>query len=874
MKTMKFSAKFGAFILCVSMVLSLCTVFAFGAEEDGVAPVQTSSVEADLTIKTADDLLSFAGAVNGGNSYAGQVIALGDNIDLTNVEWTPIGTASNPFSGTFDGAGYTVSNLIYQGAAQIYGFFGVIAGATVQNLRVTGSIESTYASNNIALGGIVAQANSRTDENSLTTNSTISNCENYVTIKYWQSVDGNNIFAAGIVAWAYAGTTVQNCTNNASISAGNNKDKRGASAGGIVANAEGIDGSPVTVLNCENLAEVSVLSKLTDGGWTNAQIPCSVAGGIAGRILFAKVENSLNKGNVVCDSGSTYKAVCGGIVGFVRYGSSVDTCTNEGAVEASQAAGGIAGATDSYNISAGKNFPASIKSCINNGSVTATGRFLHKNGTDADAYAGGICGYFRAQNSSDTKAYIDQCINTATVTGKGVVSGIVCVLSARVTFSVKNCINAGDVVGIYNATVAGIYVSGAINVKSAYAGDFQYCMNIGRVILRDERADKSVAAKLAYVGAFAAQNVNSKIKNTYCLANIIIDDTIQPISQADGTTLEICKNVSITNTTNKVLSETDNAVEKFNTLLGTAYPHWYQGIEAPMFDYNAYLAEAKVRGASVGLADALSLSFFVLNKGAMLNEDLTVSCTDANGEAVTLKETLDGEYLCYTVADITPADMDTVYNVVISTDDAVASTLSYSMIDYAAKQYVNSEDEDLKALLEAMMYYGDAAQANKGDAATVLSTFAAKAGYEINASYVADNYGTLDLHKIVNEGEDLTLADKAVVALYLENNIRPSFQIDGAASMTVDFNKTFNNECKEENGYFIVDCLFAPSLEDGFRIKAYDENGKLIGQMKYSIATYILGLLDEESSATDVQKTLAMATAVYMNQAKTYKQTH
>ena len=304
MKTMKLSAKFGAFILCVSMVLSLCTVFAFGAEEDGVAPVQTSSVEADLTINTADDLLAFAGAVNGGNSYAGKVVALGDDIDLTNVEWTPIGTASNPFSGTFDGAGYTVSNLIYKGAAQIYGFFGVITGATVQNLRVTGSIESTLVSNNIALGGIVAQANSRTDENSVTTNSSVLNCENFVSIKYWQSVDGYNIFAAGIVAWAYAGTTVQNCTNNASISAGNNKDKRGSFAGGIVAFAEGASGSTVTIMNCENLAEVSINSKLTNGNYTNIASPIVGAGGIAGKLLFAKIQDCTNKGKVASDCGT------------------------------------------------------------------------------------------------------------------------------------------------------------------------------------------------------------------------------------------------------------------------------------------------------------------------------------------------------------------------------------------------------------------------------------------------------------------------------------------------------------------------------------------------------------------------------------------
>ena len=172
----------------------------------------------------------------------------------------------------------------------------------------------------------------------------------------------------------------------------------------------------------------------------------------------------------------------------------------------------------------------------------------------------------------------------------------------------------------------------------------------------------------------------------------------------------------------------------------------------------------------------------------------------------------------------------------------------------------------MKALLEAIVYYGAAAEG-----AAVLEAFSEATGYEVNAAYIESKYAALDLHKIVNEGADTTLGELSpIISLYLNNTIRPCFQIDGAAYIIVEFNGKLDYRYDSENSYFIINCLYATSLESAFRVKAYDENDEMIGQMKYSVATYILGLLDEGSNATDEQKTLAMATAVYMNQAKLY----
>ena len=80
-------------------------------------------------------------------------IILTDNIDLSTLakdndgnNWTPIGLGhSNPYTGTFDGRGKTISNLaINQPKKNYQGFFGAIgSGATVKNLTVTGQKKKT-----------------------------------------------------------------------------------------------------------------------------------------------------------------------------------------------------------------------------------------------------------------------------------------------------------------------------------------------------------------------------------------------------------------------------------------------------------------------------------------------------------------------------------------------------------------------------------------------------------------------------------------------------------------------------------------------------------------------------------------------------------
>ncbi|XMB72552.1 hypothetical protein RJI07_01280 [Mycoplasmatota bacterium WC30] len=60
------------------------------------------------------------------------------DIDLTGIEWNPIGDQANPYLGIFDGDGYVISNLSITDNGQIYnGLFGYLSGV-VKDLYMTG----------------------------------------------------------------------------------------------------------------------------------------------------------------------------------------------------------------------------------------------------------------------------------------------------------------------------------------------------------------------------------------------------------------------------------------------------------------------------------------------------------------------------------------------------------------------------------------------------------------------------------------------------------------------------------------------------------------------------------------------------------------
>lgn len=123
-----------------------------GTQED---PYQIGSVKS---------LLAFASNVNDGSQggYADSYFKLTSDLDLSGVEWAPIGnmgdmkTHSTLFLGSFNGDGHTISNLNYNSNAFNCGagLFGVSCGE-VKNLTLENATVTVTEGTSLAIGGVV-----------------------------------------------------------------------------------------------------------------------------------------------------------------------------------------------------------------------------------------------------------------------------------------------------------------------------------------------------------------------------------------------------------------------------------------------------------------------------------------------------------------------------------------------------------------------------------------------------------------------------------------------------------------------------------------------------------------------------------------------
>ena len=231
-------------------------------------PTGTGTVEDPYLISNASQLRWFASQVNdnGKNSICAQ---LTNDIDLNNVEWTPIGkNYSYPYKGTFDGQYHTIQKLSITGdASRNCGLFGYVDSGSIKNLTVQGKIELTgNGSSSYGAGGLVGQLYG--------TAGSIRNCCNDVTVHGGQNVGG----IVGFVNSGYSSATkaINNCVNTGSISSSSNN------AGGIVGYISG----QVSVDSCYNRGTI------TGGGWR--------AGGITAYLdsSYATIKNCYTTGTV------------------------------------------------------------------------------------------------------------------------------------------------------------------------------------------------------------------------------------------------------------------------------------------------------------------------------------------------------------------------------------------------------------------------------------------------------------------------------------------------------------------------------------------------------------------------------------------------
>ena len=232
----------------------------------------------NVTISDEDGLFWFAKQVNeNGNTFAGKTVVLAADIDLKNAAWTPIGTSTNQFKGTFDGQNKTISNISANcPSMENVGLFGFATNCTLKNVTL----------------------------------------EN-VDIKGKKNVGG----LAGTV---YAGSTVENVTVKGNIKISASVQYVGGIAGGY---------SYAKYVNCKVIGDGADSSYIQDtlvGDYTN------YAGGIVG--LYGEGAAGITGCEVSDITIRTVGYGAGGITGVLQYNNRVSDCKVKNVVIDSQPA--------------------------------------------------------------------------------------------------------------------------------------------------------------------------------------------------------------------------------------------------------------------------------------------------------------------------------------------------------------------------------------------------------------------------------------------------------------------------------------------------------------------------------------------------------
>ena len=266
-------------------------------------------------IGTGAELAWFAQKVNGGSAKLSGILTA--DIDLAGYEWTPIGTASKKFAGTFNGRNHTIDHLSINYSSKtpisLYrGLFGWVSGANatnrakIENLTVNGTVVagSNKPVNDAYVGGIVGRAD-YADLTNLHSNVDVS--IKRTAGNYWQSV-------GGVVGGAYYSLNVTNCSNSGNVTGWRY-------CAGIVGNISS-GSQPSTITGCINTGSITAPSTCAAGIVSNLPNGCKVAAcyntgaikaggnypaGIVGYCANSEVRSCFNLGTVTCNTTFTYE---------------------------------------------------------------------------------------------------------------------------------------------------------------------------------------------------------------------------------------------------------------------------------------------------------------------------------------------------------------------------------------------------------------------------------------------------------------------------------------------------------------------------------------------------------------------------------------
>lgn len=445
--------------------------------------------------------------------------------------WIPI----NNFSGTFDGNGHVIRNIVINGSTSYTGFFGSCgSNAKIMNMGIeNGKIKGDYY-----VGGIVGGSH----------NCIIEKC-------YYAGTVNGNSYIGGIVGWCEKGSIVKNCYNTASLT--DNSDLKGGIVGWL---GEG------EISNCYNvgninknngsgeIAGINNKGSITNCYYIEAQLP-GVGSGTDTAIACSMNDFSLQSTFAgfdfdtvwaINENGEYRFPILRGMPNDVTFGRTENFTDFAGGYGIKSSPYIITNTQQLNNV---RNYLYASFRLANDIEFTASDTAWGSIGTSSNPFTGIFDGGGYVIKGLHCYAGLFG-YNEGTIIRLGMIDGIIRDISSRGNAGsicgtnkglVSKCYNtctvtagrAGGIVGYNYGTIENCYNSGVINVggygydryaggiagynvkSDKYIGKIVNCYNIGRI----DRTNTNYN-KFDYKGSIAGSNYNDAVVTGCYYSNI------------------------------------------------------------------------------------------------------------------------------------------------------------------------------------------------------------------------------------------------------------------------------------------------------------------------------------------------------------------
>lgn len=269
-----------------------------------------ASIPEDCIIYIYDEagLRKLSSMVRDGHDTAKKKFQVANDISLTQT-FEPIGYYDSTndiyqFKGSFNGAGYTISNLRVNTTQKYAGLFGSISAATIRNLNIK---NASVQSSNIVIGVLAGRAIS---------NSVIEQC----------NIEGDIITSSHIIGGVVGGITsnsvVKNCNYTGSLKG---TDEIGGIAGNVTASAIVKNCTVSVTITGSNHHKGGIVGYVNSGKVLNCAATGSITGGAKnGGIVGSDIGNSIIKN--CCNNLTMTDNATGSIIAHSQTSTTVINC--------------------------------------------------------------------------------------------------------------------------------------------------------------------------------------------------------------------------------------------------------------------------------------------------------------------------------------------------------------------------------------------------------------------------------------------------------------------------------------------------------------------------------------------------------------------